>query len=89
MTDKFLDENGICKAFKYYGLNHPYFHYRPKDFIAYKVEDKWKVTFTYKNIVGYNLNLKKKEIKILSSLSTVGSRLRLIGVKEFKVVLNF
>ncbi len=87
MTKNYLEEGEIRKLVKHYKPESEFYNYRPKDFIAYQVDGKWRITFTYLENTGYELRKKADEVKGISSLTTVGKRLRLMGITEFKVIL--
>lgn len=87
MDEKHLEEGKITKEIKSKTTNLALYEYRPKDFIAYKLNGQWQISFTHLNNAGYELHLKRGGIRQFSSLNSVERCLKKIGVKEFKVIL--
>lgn len=75
-------ETEIKKAIKRYGVRAGF-----SNFIAKMINDKWEVTFTYCNVNGYEMHLRRGGIRSFSSLNTVSKCLKDLGVGEFKVEL--
>ena len=71
-----------------------FFSYRPKDFIAYKLEGLWYVNFTSMEEYCYELTTKrrgdKKENipKSFVKLDSVEACFKKLGVNEFIVIIN-
>jgi hypothetical protein len=87
MHEKHLEEGRIAKEIDSRTPNPSLYEYRPKDFIAYQVNNEWQISFTYLNNAGYELHLKRGGVREFSSLNSAERCLKKIGVKEFKVIL--
>ena len=89
-----MQEKQIKEAIEHWSPTSNYFSYRPKDFIAYKLEGLWYVKFTSMEENGYELRTKTKgdnnqnSPRSFAKLDSVEACLKKLGVIEFKVIIN-